>query len=392
MASIINTNISSLTAQRNLSMSQSSLATSMQRLSSGLRINSAKDDAAGLAISDRMTSQIRGMNQAVRNANDGISLAQTAEGALGEVANNLQRIRELSVQSANATNSASDRTALQAEVTQLASEIDRVSKQSDFNGTKLLDGTFSAQLFQVGANAGQTIGISKIANTTAGALGNVKFAADRVGVTAAVATAAGSMSGLILNGVTINTISYKNGDTAAQVGAATAAGINAQMGETGLRATADATTGAITLESLKAGKDYTFTAGTLTGGVTAVGLGGTVATAVTAAATTSFSFLSNVDVTSVKGAQQALEIVDAALTQVSGSRAELGAVQNRFTSVVTNLQTNAENTSASRSRIQDADFAAETANLSRAQILQQAGTAMVAQANQLPQTVLSLLK
>ena len=392
MASIINTNISSLTAQRNLSMSQSSLATSMQRLSSGLRINSAKDDAAGLAISDRMTSQIRGMNQAVRNANDGISLAQTAEGALGEVANNLQRIRELSVQSANATNSASDRTALQAEVTQLASEIDRVSKQSDFNGTKLLDGSFSAQLFQVGANAGQTIGISKIANTTAGALGNVKFAADRVGVAAAAATAAGSMSGLVLNGVTINTVNYKLGDTAAQVGAATAAGINAQMGETGLRATADATTGAITLESLKAGKDFSVTAGTLAGGVTAVGLGGTTVTAVTAATTASFSFLSNVDVTSVKGAQQALEIVDAALTQVSGSRAELGAVQNRFTSVVTNLQTNSENTSASRSRIQDADFAAETANLSRAQILQQAGTAMVAQANQLPQTVLSLLK
>jgi flagellin len=202
----------------------------------------------------------------------------------------------------------------------------------------------------------------------------------------------GSMSGLVLNGVTINTVNYKLTDTAAQVGATTAAGINAQMGETGLRATADATTGAVTLESLKANKDFTVTAGTLAGGVTAVGLGGTADTAVTAAATANFSFLSNVDVTSVKGAQQAMEIVDAALTQVSSSRAELGAVQNRFTSVVTNLQTNSENTSASRSRIQDADFAAETANLSRAQILQQAGTAMVAQANQLPQSVLSLLK
>ena len=396
MTSVINTNISSLTAQRNLNSSQSSLATSMQRLSSGLRINSAKDDAAGLAISDRMTSQIRGMNQAVRNANDGISLAQTAEGALGEIGNNLQRIRELSVQSSNATNSTSDRTAIQAEVTQLTSEIDRVSKQSDFNGTKLLDGSFSSQLFQVGANAGQTIGVSKIANSTAGALGNVKFAADRVGAAAAGATAAatvpGSMTGLVLNGVTINTVNYKLTDNAAQVGATTAAGINAQMGETGLRATADATTGAVTLESLKANKDFTVTAGTLQGGVTAVGLGGTADTAVTAAATANFSFLSNVDVTSVKGAQQAMEIVDAALTQVSSSRAELGAVQNRFTSVVTNLQTNSENTSASRSRIQDADFAAETANLSRAQILQQAGTAMVAQANQLPQSVLSLLK
>ena len=396
MTSVINTNISSLTAQRNLNSSQSSLATSMQRLSSGLRINSAKDDAAGLAISERMTSQIRGMNQAVRNANDGISLAQTAEGALGEIGNNLQRIRELSVQSSNATNSTSDRTAIQAEVTQLTSEIDRVSKQSDFNGTKLLDGSFSSQLFQVGANSGQTIGVSQIANSTAGALGNVKFAADRVGAAAAGATAAatvpGSMSGLVLNGVAINTVNYKLTDTAAQVGATTAAAINAQMGETGLRATADATTGAVTLESLKANKDFTVTAGTLAGGVTAVGLGGTADTAVTAAATANFSFLSNVDVTSVKGAQQAMEIVDAALTQVSSSRAELGAVQNRFTSVVTNLQTNSENTSASRSRIQDADFAAETANLSRAQILQQAGTAMVAQANQLPQSVLSLLK
>ena len=396
MTSVINTNISSLTAQRNLNSSQSSLATSMQRLSSGLRINSAKDDAAGLAISERMTSQIRGMNQAVRNANDGISLAQTAEGALGEIGNNLQRIRELSVQSSNATNSTSDRTAIQAEVTQLTSEIDRVSKQSDFNGTKLLDGSFSSQLFQVGANSGQTIGVSQIANSTAGALGNVKFAADRVGAAAAGATAAatvpGSMSGLVLNGVAINTVNYKLTDTAAQVGATTAAAINAQMGETGLRATADATTGAVTLESLKANKDFTVTAGTLAGGVTAVGLGGTADTAVTAAATANFSFLSNVDVTSVKGAQQAMEIVDAALTQVSSSRAELGAVQNRFTSVVTNLQTNSENTSASRSRIQDADFAAETANLSRAQILQQAGTAMVAQANQLPQSVLSLIK
>src|SRR6188768_1429331 len=179
MAQVINTNTMSLNAQRNLSTSGASLATTIQRLSSGLRINSAKDDAAGLAISERFSTQIRGLDVAVRNANDGISLAQVAEGSLTEIGNNLQRVRELSVQASNATNSASDRTALQAEVTQLASEIDRVSKQSDFNGTKLLDGTFSAQLFQVGANAGQTIGISKIANTTAGALGNVKFAADR---------------------------------------------------------------------------------------------------------------------------------------------------------------------------------------------------------------------
>ena len=385
MTSIINTNISSLTAQRNLNASQASLATSMQRLSSGLRINSAKDDAAGLAISERMTSQIRGMNQAVRNANDGISLAQTAEGALSEVGNNLQRIRELSVQSSNATNSTSDRTALNSEVNQLVSEIDRVSKQSAFNGTKLLDGSFSSQLFQVGANAGQTIAVNKIANTTAAALGNVKFAAVNTGTAIATspATAASTVTGVTVNGVTIADVNIAVGDTAGVTGAAMAAAVNDKMGETGVYATADATTGAVSLTSIKAGKDLAVVGGAA---------GGLTAGTTTAAATTTASFAKDLDITTVAGAQKALEIVDAALTQVNGSRADLGAIQNRFTSVVTNLQTNSDNTSASRSRIQDADFAAETANLSRSQILQQAGTAMVAQANQLPQTVLSLLK
>jgi flagellin len=385
MTSIINTNISSLTAQRNLNASQASLATSMQRLSSGLRINSAKDDAAGLAISERMTSQIRGMNQAVRNANDGISLAQTAEGALSEVGNNLQRIRELAVQSSNATNSTSDRTALNSEVNQLVSEIDRVSKQSDFNGTKLLDGSFSSQLFQVGANAGQTIAVNKIANTTAAALGNVKFAAAVTGTaqTPATATVASDITDISINGVAIGKVSIAVGDTGAATGIALAGAINAKMGETGVYATSDATTGALTMTSIKAGKDLV-----VAGGAAA----GLTAGTTTAAATTTASFAKDLDITTVAGAQKALEIVDAALTQVNGSRADLGAIQNRFTSVVTNLQTNSDNTSASRSRIQDADFAAETANLSRSQILQQAGTAMVAQANQLPQTVLSLLK
>ena len=383
MAQIINTNTMSLNAQRNLSTSSSSLATSIQRLSSGMRINSAKDDAAGLAISERFTTQIRGINQAARNANDGISLAQTAEGALGEVGNNLQRIRELSVQSANATNSTTDRAALNAEVKQLVAEIDRVSKQSDFNGTKLLDGSFSAQLFQVGANAGQTIGIDKIANTTAAALGNVKFAAAVTG--GAPPVVAGSYAGLTVNGVTIDSVTLATGVTAPEAGKAFAAAINAKMGETGVMATV-AASGAITMNSIKANTDLVI--GGTAGTVTASGL---------TAATTAFvgeasNFAANLDITTAVGAQKAMEIVDAALTQVNTSRADLGAIQNRFTSVVTNLQTNSENTSASRSRIQDADFAAETANLSRAQILQQAGTAMVAQANQLPQTVLSLLR
>ena len=273
--SVINTNISSLTAQRNLSTNQASLATSMQRLSSGMRINSAKDDAAGLAISERMTSQIRGTNQAARNANDGISLAQTAEGDLAQVGNNLQRMRELAVQSANATNSVTDRAALNGEVQSLFAEIDRTAGNSSFNGIKLLDGTFAAQDFQVGANAtaNDKITVASIADSTT--------------------------TGLALTGI---------------------------------------------------------------------------------------------DVTSAAGALAALAQVDTAIGMVNTSRADLGALQNRFTSVVTSLQTSAENLSASRSRIQDADFAAETANLSRAQVLQQAGTAMVAQANQLPQGVLALLR
>ncbi len=404
MASIINTNITSLTAQRNLSSSQSSLATSMQRLSSGLRINSAKDDAAGLAISERMTSQIRGMNQAVRNANDGISLAQTAEGALGEIGNNLQRIRELAVQSANATNSSTDRTALNAEVTQLVSEIDRVSKQSDFNGTKLLDGSFTSQLFQVGANAGQTIGVNKIANTTAAALGGAVFDTNSLTVGApADGTTDIKISGFKItdslgNAVTLSDITVKASgvDAATTQKAATAAlasAINDKLGETGVLATVDsATAGKINLDSVKESVDAT---GAFKGFAVAVGTW-TGATAPTAPTTTTTApaakFAKDLDITSVKGAQQALALVDKALTTVNSSRADLGAIQNRFSSVVANLQTNSENTSASRSRIQDADFAAETANLSRAQILQQAGTAMVAQANQLPQTVLSLLK
>ena len=184
MAQVINTNVMSLNAQRNLNTSSASLSTSIQRLSSGLRINSAKDDAAGLAISERFTTQIRGLDVATRNANDGISLAQTAEGAMVEISNNLQRVRELSVQSANATNSASDRAALQSEVDQLVSEIDRVARQTNFNGTALLDGSFSGQLMQVGADAGQTIGINNIINANTSKLGGAMFDSNKLTVAA----------------------------------------------------------------------------------------------------------------------------------------------------------------------------------------------------------------
>jgi len=388
MAQVINTNTMSLNAQRNLSTSGASLATTIQRLSSGLRINSAKDDAAGLAISERFSTQIRGLDVAVRNANDGISLAQVAEGSLSEIGNNLQRIRELSVQSANATNSASDRAALQAEVKQLTAEIDRVAKQADFNGTKLLDGSFTSQLFQIGANAGQAIAIDKVVDARASTLGNVRFAATQTGSAAAVnASAANSISGMQVNGVAIDTISWAAGTTGTNVANTIAGALNSRIGETGVYASVAG--GAISLTSIKDGRDFAYTAGSVAVGES-VGLTGVAASATAAAGTS--AFVSALDVTTFAGSQQALEIVDAALTAVNGARADLGAIQNRFTSVVANLQTSSENLSASRSRIRDTDFAKETAELTRTQILQQAGTAMLAQANQVPQNVLSLLQ
>ncbi len=311
MPQTINTNTISLNAQRNLNMSQSSLATSMQRLSSGLRVNSAKDDAAGLAIAERMNTQVRGMNVAIRNANDGISLAQTAEGALGKVGDMLQRMRELAVQSRNATNSAGDRENLQKEFSQLQSEMQRTIESSKFNGKSLFnsgDPTFEDTLtFQVGANAAAT---------------------DRIDVDSV------NLVGTAAEGSTITS------GTASEDVLATA--------------TATATTS----------------------GGTGIAIGGwTTAPADPGA---------EID--------EAINVIDFALNAVNDQRATFGAAQNRFEAVIANLQTASENQSAARGRIMDADFAAETANLSRAQILQQAGTAMVAQANQLPQQVLQLLK
>ena len=478
MAATINTNVQSLNAQRNLGVSQNSLATSMQRLSSGLRINSAKDDAAGLSISERMSTQIRGLNVAVRNANDGVSLAQTAEGAMASVTNNLQRMRELSVQSANATNSSSDRAALQQEVSQLASEIDRVATQTDFNGTKLLDGSFSAQQFQVGANAQQTITIDSIASArtstlgkfngvnvsnnavatpsntpaamtvafTGGTLGTVNLgnvandakaianalnASGIAGMSAsadpAVATGTqGALSGSEANealSFTLNgtNISFNTGTTQSGAQDALLAAVNAQSASTGVVATntgsgikltaadgrnivAGALTGATSWTDTELGMNGTL--GATTAGTVDINYqspSGNAATAVTVAVAGGFTTgaqsiastgtaISAIDISTVAGANTALTAIDAALNQVNSSRAALGAIQNRFSSTIDNLMTNSENLTASRSRIMDADFAAETANLSRAQILQQAGTAMVAQANQLPQGVLALLR
>ncbi len=396
MAQVINTNTMSLNAQRNLSTSGSSLATTIQRLSSGSRINSAKDDAAGLAISERFGTQIRGTDVAIRNANDGISLAQVAEGSLTEIGNNLQRVRELSVQASNATNSASDRKALQAEVTQLVSEIDRVAKQSDFNGTKLLDGSFSSQLFQVGANAGQAIAIDKTIDAKANALGGAKFDTNSLALADPGTNADFKVTGLQINGVTIADVDVKQGADAAATGKASrealVTAINAKIGETGVYAEVNGTAG-VTLTSVKdsVNADGSFKAITASVG-TWTGATAPTFTATTAAAAPAAKYASNLDVSTVKGAQQAMEIVDKALGAINSTRADLGAVQNRFTSVVANLQTSSENLSASRSRIKDTDFAKETAELTRTQILQQAGTAMLAQANQVPQGVLSLLR
>jgi flagellin len=378
MPQVINTNISSLNAQRNLNASQNSLAVSLQRLSSGLRINSAKDDAAGLAISERFTAQIRGLNQAARNANDGISLAQTAEGALGEVGNNLQRIRELAVQSRNATNSSTDRAALQVEAAALKAEIDRVATQTAFNGVKLLDGSFANQVFQVGANAGETITVSSIVNAQSTNLGTYS----RATVTGAAASALTAITAgdLTINGTSVGAIAASA--SATERAGAIRDAINSVAGTTGVYAVNDTAT-TVTLTSTSAitiahaGASSTLATTGLTAGATA---------------TTTVTGFSTLDISTVAGADAAMNAMDAALTAVNTARANLGAVQNRFQSVVTNLQTAAENLSASRSRILDADFAAETANLTRAQILQQAGTAMLAQANAQPNNVLALLR
>ncbi len=382
MALSINTNVASLNAQRNVAKSQEGLSTSLQRLSTGLRINSAKDDSAGLAISERFSSQIRGLNQAARNANDGISLVQTAEGALTEVGSNLQRIRELAVQASNGTNTQADRDALNSEVTQLKSEIQRVSEQTNFNGTKLLDGSFSGVAFQVGANAGETITIASIANTQVASLGgtiNRYSASVSASAMTSFATAIPA-GGLTINGTDVGAIAA-GANSQERAGQITEA-INRVSSTTGVGASYDATSGQVTLTSAAA--------------VTVGGASGTVAIAGFAAGSVGTSTpavgVNSVNVSSFTGAQDAIAMMDAALKSVNTARGNLGAIQNRFSSTIANLQTTSENMSASRGRIVDADFAAESANLSKGQILQQAGTAMLSQANSLPQGVLGLLR
>ncbi|XZG69402.1 flagellin N-terminal helical domain-containing protein [Chitinibacteraceae bacterium HSL-7] len=535
---VINTNIPSLNAQRNLNTSQNSLNTSLQRLSSGLRINSAKDDAAGLAISQRFTSQIRGMDQASRNANDGVSLAQTAEGALGQMGDMLQRIRELSVQAGNATNSSSDREAINAEVTQLVSELERTANTTQFNGQKLFDGSFTAATYQIGANVNETItattsnlrtsqygtyqmgagngtGALSISNFTtgsttyaAGATGTVNVASGAVstagtfsingtsvsvtntdmakdiaekinqantGVKAAARTettlslGSGSYSLTVASkSDTFQSVSFsvtdQDGDAAIEADdySQAIAAFNEKSSQTGVSAQLEVfqdSTGTtqygvklvsedgsnIVLSSASGAAsgiggsvsvwnyDTTNSTGAnqyrSSGSVFSAAGSGSVAFAgqvslnssnTFSVVTSGASFASGVmftadgsstqnfasgasyqadlktveklDVSTVEKASQALRIVDDALTTINDQRAKFGALQSRFAATISNLATTSENLSSARSRIQDADFASETAALTRSQILQQAGTAMLSQANQLPQQVLSLLR
>jgi flagellin len=386
MPQVINTNVMSLNAQRNLSTSGGALATALQRLSSGLRINSAKDDAAGLAIAERFTTQIRGLNQAARNANDGISLAQTGEGALAEITNNLQRIRELAVQSANSTNSASDRDALNQEVEQRLAEIERVASQTSFNGQKILDGSFGTAAFQVGANAGQTISIGLNTSMKKDAIGQVAKATGTIDVTDLDGDDQTVDPWDAANPLSIAdddlTIAVGDGDAVQLTGDYDTAqdlvdAINSKV--EGASAWIDSDNHVVIASS----EDLTI--------VTANDVADFVGVA-SADVADDTDFLTAISVESAGDANDTIVRVDAALTSVSSLRSTLGAIQNRFESTITNLTTAAENLTASRSRIQDADFAQETAALTRAQILQQAGTAILAQANAVPQNVLSLLR
>jgi flagellin len=459
MAMTINTNTSSQNAQINLGNSQSSLATSLQRLSSGLRINSAKDDAAGLSISERMTSQIKGLNMAGRNANDAISMTQTTEGNLAQISNVLQRMREISVQSANDSNSTADRQSLQNEATTLSSEIDRIATTAQFNGKNLLDGTVTSSTFQVGANAGQSISVAmtsaKVADLGLSGSAVISGSASKSSAQSAgtsingtaigglvddgVSSASGSTSTLALANA-INAIGGTTGVTAkasttitstaistttaitagdfkvngTSIGALTAAAtvsdrnsqmivaINAVSGTTGVTAAA-ATNSTYTLTAAD-GRNITIVGGLNDAGIasatqfgqltlssnkdiTTVGVVGGIT-----GATYAKSGAAALDINSQVAANSAISQIDLAITNVNNQRAALGTVQTRFESVIANLSTSAQNLSAARGRIRDTDFAAETANLTRNQVLQQAGVAMLAQANAMPNIVLSLLK
>jgi flagellin len=412
MASIINTNSLSLMTQNNLNASQSSLNTAIQRLSSGLRINSAKDDAAGLAIANRFTSNINGLTQAQRNANDGISLAQTTEGALTEVTNNLQRIRTLSVQAANGSNSASDLKSIQDEIGQRMSEIDRLSQQTDFNGVKVLSSSAKPVNVQVGANDGQTIAVNlqEISTKTLGlqsfnvngpqatATASFNGTATMIGVADAGVADFQKAYGSTTN-VTTSTVTEKTANTLATTlgiaGGSVAIGANAVVDKNGNMFAQIAITPASAAEAqaLKNQGMSKATSGTTM--YTYVALDPASADTTTTVGTAAFSLdtskLTAANLTAGASANP-MATLDAALQKVDDLKSSLGSIQNRLDSSIANLGTTITNLSSSRSRIQDADYATEVSNMTRANILQQAGTSVLAQANQTTQGVLSLLR
>ena len=433
MAATINTNIASINAQRNLTFSGQSLNTTMQRLSSGLRVNSAKDDAAGLAIAERMNTQVKGMTVASRNANDGISLAQTTEGALGKIGDMLQRMRELAVQAGNATNSKSDRVALQLEVKQLADEVDRVAKQTNFNGQKVLDGSFAGAVFQVGANSGDNITLGTLVDTRSSKISNISYGIAPVPPATILVDTAVNAPGPVLSsfaepialgdlkilidgydqdGITpLDQVVVPLGKMDAaqsrqeRLGQVVEA-INNKSADTGVTAYLTKVDGTEKYQiEIMSGKldgggnpvsiDFDGFTPELTGmndPTTDIEIVGGSPGAPGPNVMPNQKGIEDIDVSTQAGAWIALKKIDSAIDQVNSARATLGAIQTRFETAVNNIDIQVENLAAARGRIIDADFAVETANLSRTQILQQAGTAMVAQANQIPQNVLQLLQ
>ena len=396
MSLVLNTNYSSLVAQDSLSTSGGQLSTALQQLSSGLRINTAADDAAGYAIVQGMTSQINGLDQASRNANDGVSLAQTAQGALTEITNDLQSMRDLAVQSLNATNSAQDRADLNQQFAQLQADINNVASTASFNGVNLLDGSFQGATFQVGANVGQTITVSSVASANTSALGTLYTAAGPTTAAAMTAGQTGSLTitttptgGAAMTAVSTGTFTV-TGNVATDL-KTVAAAINAVSGQDGgVIATVNSTGNGIDLSSTSS-SSVAVAAGASNGAsVTLANIGINAANTVTSAGTV--TNLNVGAVTSVDSSNLALAQIDAALQQVAATGAQLGAYQNRFQSAISGLTTDATNLQSARSQIQDTDYAMATSQLSKAQILQQASTAMVAQANMIPQNILTLLQ
>lgn len=394
MALSVNTNVSALNTQRNLNASSNNLATSLQRLSTGSRINSAKDDAAGLQIANRLSSQINGLNIAVKNSNDGISMAQTAEGALEQSTEILQRMRDLALQSANGSNSSEERKALNQEVTELKKELDRIANTTSFGGKKLLDGSFGTNTFQVGAAANETISVridEMSAKSLKGTMSSGTIASATTGGTAGTSGKV-TISGTVTNqdGVTTTysiDYTYDGSETAEQMTAKHATAINDANIGVGAYVNSD---GSISVISKLQGSGASGAANSYTMDVSgAVGGLGSGSSSVVASGD---STIAAMDIISVENSQKAIIVIDEAIQAIDAQRADLGAIQNRFENTIGNLQNIAENVSAARGRIKDTDYAAETANLSKQQIMQQAGTAILAQANQLPQAVLSLLR